>query len=119
VIDTPVISLDLAATALAGAGVKVEPNSLDGLDLAALLRDPAPASPRTFYWRMGQRRALRHGDWKIVREGGRGQPAAWQLFNLMEDASEKTDLAAREPARLAELIQRYEAWNAAQKPALW
>lgn len=119
VIDTPVISLDLAATALAGAGVKLEPGILDGLDLAAHLQGAPPTSPRTFYWRMGQRRALRHGDWKIVREGGRGQGGAWLLFNLASDLSEKTDLAAQEPARLADLVQRWDAWNATQKPALW
>jgi arylsulfatase A-like enzyme len=117
--DNPIISLDLAATALAGAGVKLEPGTLDGADLAALLQGGSPASPRTFYWRMGQRRALRHGDWKIVRDGGRGQGGAWMLFNLASDLSEKTDLAAQEPARLADLVQRWDAWNATQKPALW
>lgn len=119
VVATPVISLDLAATALAGAGAKVEAGSLDGLDLATLLGNAAPQDPRTFYWRMGQRRALRHGEWKIVRDGGRSGAGAWQLFHLASDPTEQNDLATKEPARLADLIQRWETWNAAQKPALW
>jgi arylsulfatase A-like enzyme len=41
VVDTPVISLDIAATVLAAAGVASEPGTLDGTDLSALLATPA------------------------------------------------------------------------------
>jgi hypothetical protein len=34
------------------------------------------------------------------------------LFNLASDISEANDLAAREPAKLAELKKLYEAWSA-------
>jgi arylsulfatase A-like enzyme len=118
VVDTPVISLDIAATVLAAAGVASEPGTLDGTDLSALLATP-PAGERTFYWRMGPRRALRHGDWKLVRDASRGQAGAWLLFNLATDPGEQTDLAAREPARVAELAARWETWNARQAAPLW
>lgn len=117
-IETPVISLDIAATALKGAGIDLAPDLLDGTDLVPLINGSA-AAPRTFYWRMGQRRALRHGDWKLVREGGRAQAGDWLLFNLAADVSEKNNLAATEPARLAELTKLWETWNAAQKAPLW
>jgi arylsulfatase B len=117
-VSTPVISLDLAATALKAAGIHSDPSALDGVDLPSLLTHPAPA-PRTFYWRMGQRRALRHGDWKIVRDAGRSQDPKWLLFNLATDPSEKNDLAAQEPARIADLVRRWDEWNATQKPPLW
>ena len=71
------------------------------------------------FWRMGQRFVVRAGDWKLVRDGGPRQSGAWQLFNLAEDAGEKTDLAAREPARVEALVKTWENWNANQRPPLW
>jgi len=47
---------------------------------------------------VGKRNALRHGDWKLIRDD-----SAWQLFNLTADIAETADLAAKEPARVAEL----------------
>jgi arylsulfatase B len=117
-IAAPAISLDFAATALQAAGISLPAEALDGRDLVPLVGSGV-TEPRTFYWRMGQRRALRHGDWKIVREGGRNATGAWLLFNLAADPSEKTDLAAQEPGRLADLVRRWEEWSATQKPPLW
>jgi arylsulfatase len=68
---------------------------------------------------MGQRRALRLGDWKIVRDAGPRQAGSWQLFNLATDLGETTDLAAKEPARLEALVKRWEEWNAGQRDPLW
>lgn len=117
-VETPVISLDLAATALKAAGINAPAGELDGTDLAALVKLPS-AEPRPFFWRMGQRRALRLGDWKIVRDAGPRQAGSWQLFNLATDLGETTDLAAKEPARLESLVKRWEEWNAAQRDPLW
>jgi arylsulfatase B len=117
-VETPVISLDLAATALAAAGIAASSGELDGTDLVSLVKAP-PAEPRPFFWRMGQRRALRLGDWKIVRDAGPRQAGPWQLFNLATDLGETTDLAAREPARLEALVKRWEEWDAAQRDPLW
>ena len=112
---TPVISLDLTATALAAAGVNVPADTLDGVDLAT----PPAATPRTFYWRAGPRAAVRSGDWKLLREPARGAPGPWQLYDLATDVSEQTDLAARHPERVAELSARWEKWSAAQSAPLW
>ena len=117
-VETPVISLDLAATALAAAGIAASSGELDGTDLVSLVKSP-PAEPRAFFWRMGQRRAIRLGDWKIVRDAGPRQAGPWQLFNLATDLGETADLAAREPARLEALVKRCEEWNAAQRDPLW
>ncbi len=120
VVDTPVISLDLTATALRAGGATIDAAALDGRDLATLFAAPATtAEPRTFYWRAGQRRAIRHGDWKLVRDAGRRQEGAWHLFNLAADVSEKTDLAAQEPARVAELAALWDKWNSQQSAPLW
>jgi arylsulfatase B len=118
VVDTPVISLDLTATALAAGNARVTADLLDGRDLLPLVtRGETPE--RTFYWRAGPRRALRDGDWKIVRHGAGAQAGPWQLFNLAADVSERTDLAAQQPERVAELVARWEKWSAAQAAPLW
>lgn len=118
VVDTPVISMDLTATALAAAQATVDSTAQDGIDLMPLLAGAdAKASSRAFFWRAGPRAALRHGDWKIVREGGRPQARSWQLFNLAQDVAEGTDLAAKEPERLADLVAQWEKWSAAHPPA--
>ena len=50
--------------------------------------------------------ALRQGDWKYVKRGGK--KADEELYNLVADPSEKTDLAASEPARLKEMASRFK-----------
>ena len=45
----------------------------------------------SLFWRFSQQRAIRHGDWKLVRGP---QSQAWELYNLADDIGETTDLAA-------------------------
>ena len=118
VVDTPVISLDLAATALAAAGIAPAAGEIDGTDLVKLVKAP-PTTPRTLFWRMGQRAALREGAWKILRDGGPRQAVPWRLFNLATDVAEANDLAGAEPARLESLTKRWEEWNSQQQSARW
>jgi arylsulfatase A-like enzyme len=110
--------MDATATALAAAGAKADP-AADGIDLSPLLTTSAAPSERTFYWRAGARAALRQGAWKIMRETSSNQARAWQLYNLAEDIGERTDLAAKEPARVADLAARWNQWSAAQAAPLW
>lgn len=138
VVEQPIWSLDIVPTVLAAAGAKwPRRESPDGIDLlpqldalAAVKSVSAPASPapqpaagRTFFWRYGTNAALRHGDWKLVRQGDGRQPAegspppAWQLFDLSRDPAEAHDRAADEPERLAALMRIYEAQNAEMLPA--
>jgi arylsulfatase B len=126
VATTPVSSVDLFATAVAVAGAPT-PQPLDGLDLRTVLgmsregSTPASSSPpaRTFFWRVGDRAALRQGDWKIVRHPARGQPLRWQLFDLSSDVGETRDLASVEPERLAQLAAEWEQLNAEMQPPVW
>lgn len=120
--DRPVIAMDATVTALAAAGVPTDPKQFDGVDLRGTTGPgaaSASAEERTFYWRMGPRRALRQGPWKLVGEAVRGGPGPWQLYNLVDDIAEQNDLAAREPARVQALRERYEAWSVAQATPIW
>ncbi len=110
----PVMAFDLTATAQAVAGATTPANA-DGANLLPLLRGESSAAPHeTLHWRVGRKNALRHGDWKLIRDGG-----AWQLYDLAHDISETTDLAAQEPARVQELAARWDKWNAQQIEPRW
>ncbi|HUG21406.1 sulfatase family protein [Piscinibacter sp.] len=107
---TPTITMDWAATMLAAAGVEAHPEyPLDGVDLAPLFDDPQWAPRRDLCWRMlhRQQRALHSDRWKYLRVDGHDY-----LFDLSHDERERANLAQREPARLAELRTRWEAWAA-------
>jgi arylsulfatase A-like enzyme len=102
------------ATFFAAAGAKPHPEyPLDGIDLGAVLRDPAAAAPRELFWRMSHRRqrAVRAGDWKYLSMDGYDY-----LFNLAQDARERANVARRFPERLAELRAKYDVWAATMPP---
>ncbi|MDP3070325.1 MAG: sulfatase-like hydrolase/transferase [Opitutaceae bacterium] len=111
----PVLAIDFTVTAQ-HAGGAATPANADGVNLLPLLRgEPAAAPHETLFWRVGRRHALRSGDWKLIRENS----DVWQLYDLAADIGEKTDLAAREPARVAALNALWEKWNAANVASKW
>ncbi len=118
--DRVVSSLDIFPTAVAAAGTP-PPEGLDGVDLIAYLEPGAAEAPeRTLFWRQGGRTALRAGGWKIVKNprwGRRGE--AWELYNVVDDPSESTDLAGSEPAKVEELAAEWERRNAAMAEPLF
>ncbi|HZN36269.1 MAG TPA: sulfatase-like hydrolase/transferase [Pirellulaceae bacterium] len=114
--DAPISSLDIGATALAAAGIPLAADKLDGIDLLPMVRQPqGTLSPRTLFWRVGQRHALRRGDWKLIRDGGR----PWRLYNLAADLGETTDLAESQPELVVELAALWDRWNAEQAEPRW
>jgi len=123
-IKEPVHVIDWLPSLLAIAGGTPDENlKLDGINFApALLGDEPSAIPaeRELYWLWGNppdRRALRRGDWKIVRYA-KGEPADasdWQLFNLSEDPKERSDISANHPEMLETLHQAYLVQRAKDK----
>jgi len=124
VVDAPVISLDLLPTALAAAGVDVPATvKLDGVNLLPYLTGKTTQPPHAaLYWRYGEQMAVRQGDWKMARAlDTTATPPALTvgLYNLRDDPGEAQDRAAAEPAKAQELQSLWDAWNAANVPALW
>jgi len=125
VFDAPVIQLDVLPTALAAAGVESKPEwKLDGTDLLPFVTGAAKGAPHeALYWRFGAQFAVRKGDWKLVKydaaaEGGKGT-APVRLYNLADDIGEKTDLSAKEPAKVKELQAAWDDWNKGNVAPLW
>lgn len=113
--SAPVMLGDLFPTLLRAAGRPV-PGNIDGLDLTALLRDPAARLGRDalffhyphYYETTTPVGAVRAGDWKLLEyfEDGRVE-----LYDLASDPGETRDLAATEPARAAALRERLVRWR--------
>ncbi len=109
-------ALEILPTAAVAAGATL-PAKLDGVDLVPALARPADVPIRVqHFWRVGPQAALRAGDWKIHR--GRGD-RTWQLFHLAEDVAEERDLAAQQPAKLAELETAWRALDREMAEPLW
>ena len=90
------------------------PGGIQGISYFPTLRGGAGQEEhRSLYWEShesGVRRALRAGDWKVVQyDAGEKKPGAFELYNLKEDISEKVNLSARHPEKLAELRKMIEA----------
>ena len=105
-VDQTMHAVDLYPTlaALAGASTtKCKP--LDGLDVWQTISAGKP-SPRTevVYNIEPFRAAIRQGDWKLVWRTI--LPASVELYNLAEDPSEKTNVAAANPDKVAALQKR-------------
>jgi arylsulfatase A-like enzyme len=123
VVEQPVITMDVTATALAVAGAKVpEGQPLDGIDLMPLVTGKSSPEPRTLFWRSRKinhraktneidARAVRDGDWKLYWSGQKPK-----LFNLKEDVGETRDLSAERPDVVEKLVAKIEAWEKQVSP---
>ncbi|MCB0670178.1 MAG: arylsulfatase [Saprospiraceae bacterium] len=83
---------------------------IDGISfLPTLLNEGSQKEHDYLYWEFhekGGRKALRQGDWKIVKYDLEQSPDQTpQLFNLKDDPSESHDLAEENPEKLQELSQ--------------
>ncbi len=107
------------------AGVAQQP--FDGVSFAHTFADGAAASRHvTQYYEMMSCRAIYHDGWKAVTfhplmlapyDGSDPRRPfdedEWELYHVAEDFAETTDLAAKEPDRLAEMIDLW--WAEAER----
>ena len=112
VIDTPVSSLDVAATSTAAAGIP-RPDALDGLNLLPMLAEKQPLPERALHWRFWRQSAIRKGDWKLLKFADR----ATYLFDLSKDPGEQRNLLEENPEIAARLEAELATWNATLVPA--
>lgn len=106
----PVVSLDIFSTACAAAGIE-STGERDGVDLFPFVKGENDTAPHpSLFWRTGDRKALRSGDWKITSH----RDSEWELFDLEHDLGESTDLA-RDPAHAARLRKLATQWNELNK----
>ena len=76
----------------------------------------APQPPRPLFWRDGPYRTVQEGGWKLIASE---RPKKDWLFNLNADPTEKLNLAATEPQKLAQLKAVLQAHHANMPAPLW
>lgn len=115
----PVVSTDLFYTLLAMAGLAAPDDpAADGLSIAPLLANPKAHLARDtlyfhyphYYGTTSPVSALRAGDWKLL-EYYEGRHV--ELYNLRDDLSEMTNLAAQMSDRAEKLREKLHGWLAA------
>jgi arylsulfatase A-like enzyme len=108
----PVSSLDLAATAVAMAGLPRDPQ-LDGVNLIPFLTGEKSGAPHeALFWRFWNQAAVRAGRWKYLRLANGGE----FLFDLESDAQEKQNRLREQPAIVQELAGRLTRWTKELRP---
>lgn len=112
VYEHPVSALDVAATAVEVADIDVKPGELDGVNLLPHLKGEINGAPHAaLHWRWMAQSAIREGNWKLLRGGGREY-----LYDLSVDPGEKHNLAAEHPDKATLLREKLTAWCAELDP---
>lgn len=109
--DEPVISLDVAATAVELAGLVRDPK-LDGVNLIPSLDEQQAKLPqRKLYWRWVSQSAIRDGRWKFLKGG-----SYEYLFDLHADREEKKNLIKTHPDIAKRLKSDLIRWSQDLQP---
>ena len=97
----PASHIDVFTTVASAASAEVPTDRpIDGIDLLPFARGETGAVREALFWRSGELRMVRYGDWKLQVD--KRQNKRW-LFDLAADPTEKNDLAAERPEKVAEL----------------
>ncbi|MEO1530141.1 MAG: sulfatase/phosphatase domain-containing protein, partial [Planctomycetota bacterium] len=109
--EHPISTLDVAATAVALAGLEKE-KTLDGVNLVPFLSGETTGPPHEcLTWRWGAQSAIREGNWKLLRGGDREY-----LYDLSNDLAEKQSVLALRPMIAGRLREKLRSWTSQLSP---
>ena len=117
-VDAPVAHIDVMPTLAAAGDAALPPDvEIDGVDLLPLATGQTTDAPHdAIFWQSGYYRVVRQDDWKLQVSD---RPAKTWLFHLTDDPTERTNLAALRPDRVAELQALLDAHQANARPPLY
>ncbi len=116
--DQLVTSLDWFPTFVADLGIDVGGLTLDGKDIAPILKSSERPSPHeTFHWQLHNQWAVREGDWKLVANASdtdhrikvEGDEKLF-LSNMATDVTERNNLSKKHPEIVNHLTNLHEEW---------
>ena len=111
VIDVMPTCLDAAGVAYPDQHAERGVTPCEGRSMMPFVRGQADPGGRIVYWEHEGNRAVRDGRWKLVNRYN-GRPGPWELYDMIADRTELTDLAAAKPDKLRELAGLHESWSA-------
>jgi arylsulfatase A-like enzyme len=118
-VTDPISHIDLLPTLAAATGAQVPTDRpIDGVNLWPYMTGKAPATPphEAIFWQDGPYMAVLKNGWKLqVAE----RPKKDWLFHLAKDPTEKTNLAASNPAKVEELKAAIAEHRRGAKTALY
>jgi len=101
---------DLTPTVLELLGID-RPEPMTGVSFASTVADASARPPKTTqYFEMFGHRGIWHDGYKAVafhQSGTAFDDDTWELYHLDQDFNEVTDLAASQPARLSDMVERW------------
>lgn len=114
----PISHFDIFATAAGAAGAAVPSDrTIDGVDVVPFLTGAAAGEPhQVLFWRSGPYVVVRAGSWKLQVEDTSKLVA---LYDLAADPGEKSNLAAANPDKVAELQALIAGFQKEQVKPLW
>jgi arylsulfatase A-like enzyme len=114
----PVAHVDIFSTIAGAAGAPLPSDrEIDGVNLLPYVKGAKTERPhQVLFWRSGQYKAVRDGDWKLQSNEARSK--VW-LHNLAVDPTEQTDLAAKEPERVKAMLAMLAEQDARSAKPLW
>ena len=116
--SSPVGHIDMFATA-AGAASAATPTDrpIDGVNLTPFITGKMAGRPHeALFWRSGDYRMVRAGDWKL--QVLKNPDKVW-LFDLAADPTERKNLAGANPAKVSELMALLAQQDQRTLPPKW
>jgi arylsulfatase len=114
--------IDVMATCLDAAGAKCPATRkgqpvtpLEGKSLRPAFGGGKVQGREGLYWEHEGNRAIRQGEWKLVSR----HPDRWELYNMSADRTEMSNLAEKDPERVAKMAASYEKWAARANVEPW
>ncbi|HYF35068.1 MAG TPA: sulfatase-like hydrolase/transferase [Prosthecobacter sp.] len=118
--DQTSVTMDFTHSVLRLAGALPAGRKLEGMDILAHLAEKRPAIPRTLFWRYRRGestwRAAMEGELKLIHQQNGGDLKR-ELFDLKEDAGEKSNLLSTRPKDVERLEALLQSWQADVKAA--
>jgi len=108
IIDVMATVLDLTKANYPSQYKGYEIQAYEGISIVPILKEGRREGHSVIGFEHFNEKALMSFDgWKIIQPGSK---AAWKLYDLNTDRTERNDVAAEYPDRLKQMITDYEAW---------